>query len=732
MDLRKTLVQHRKDTRWIVGAFALLLLLFTAIYYLIQRTRDLPSGLVTERLLLFVLFFINVVLILAIVFVFGRNLFKLIIERQHGILGSRFKTKLLVTFVGLALLPLVLLFVVASDLLQGSVNSWFDADLEEVLVQGNAVAQSMSEFAEHATLRDAALAKSALDQFDLQRMIERNQLGSRLQRIMNELELDYLAVYEGTDFVHAVLSPETGLTELPEPGSNLLLEALAEGQASRTPPGYDGQLILALVATEQNPAQTSPVLVVGTVLEPEVAAQRKRLVEKFQGHQQIKVQKSELLASYLLPFLMMTLFLVLASSWIGLYLANRVTVPIQALAEGTRLISQGDLDHRVEVDAGEELGVLVDSFNRMTAELKANKDLVERSNRELVSTNKRLAEERALIAAVHASVAAGVISVDSDGQILTCNRAATEMLAQREDELIGMAIGDAWSDPERRKLTQLLEEAMPWSGRVTREVRLIVGGQWRIFEVKITSMRNVAGEVSGRVMVLEELTELIEAKQLGAWRDAARKIAHEIKNPLTPIRLSAERMLRKYEAGDSELGETIEEGVEIIKREVSSMKSMVDEFSRFARMPHPKPTEVDLANLINETMRLYDGIKKGVEVEARIDDEVRTAWLDAGQIKRVLINLLDNAIEATEAPGTVSVSAALADESLEIRVADTGRGIPDEAKEKLFLPHFSTKGRGTGLGLAIVNRIVSEHHGSVQAGDNVPRGTVFTIRLPLQ
>ncbi len=245
-------------------------------------------------------------------------------------------------------------------------------------------------------------------------------------------------------------------------------------------------------------------------------------------------------------------------------------------------------------------------------------------------------------------------------------------------------------------------------------------------------MRDAAGEVSGRVMVLEELTELIKAKQLAAWRDAARKIAHEIKNPLTPIRLSAERMLRKHEGGGADLGRSIEEGVEIIKREVSSMEVMVDEFSRFARMPQPQPTEIDLAELVSETTRLYEGIKQGVAVETALDPTAHTARLDGELMKRVLINLLDNAIEATEPPGEVRISTSRRDGTLEISVSDTGSGIPDDAKEKLFLPHFSTKGRGTGLGLAIVHRIVSEHHGTIQADDNRPHGTVFTIRLPFE
>ena len=730
MDLRRQIVEHRKDARWIIGGFALLLVLLAAVYYLIQRSRDVPTGLLTEKLLLLVLLYINIVLILTIVFVFGRNLFKLVIERQHGILGSRFKTKLLATFVGLMLLPVILLFVVASDLLQGSINRWFDTDLEEVLAKSNAIAQSVSDQVEATTLRDANLARREIEGLDIDRLIQRNQLGGRLQRIMNVLELDYLAIYDDAEFVHAVLRPESGLTELPEPGNSFLLEAQTTGEAVRTPPGYEGALVLAAVTAERAASEETPILVVGTVLDPQLATSRKALVENYQSHQQIKVQKSELLASYLLPFLMVTLFLVLASSWIGLYLANRVTVPIQALAEATRRISQGDLDTRVEVDAGDELGVLVDSFNRMTAELKANKELLERSNRELVATNRRLDEERALIAAVHESVAAGVLSVDPEGRILTCNRAAMDMLAQREDELLGRDMRDAWDDAERGKLLILLEEAMPWRGRVTREIRLWIGGRWRVFEVKITSMRDPGGEVSGRVVVLEELTELIKAKQSAAWRDAARKIAHEIKNPLTPIRLSAERMLRKHEGGDAGLGGSIEEGVEIIKREVDSMEAMVDEFSRFARLPQPQPSEVDLEDLVNETMRLYEGIKQGVEVEAEIDPRTGKVWLDGEQMKRVLMNLLDNAIEATDAPGLVRVAAAKNNGSLTIDVSDTGGGIPDEAREKLFLPHFSTKGRGTGLGLAIVQRIVSEHHGTIQAGNNTPRGTIFSIRLP--
>jgi two-component system nitrogen regulation sensor histidine kinase NtrY len=233
-------------------------------------------------------------------------------------------------------------------------------------------------------------------------------------------------------------------------------------------------------------------------------------------------------------------------------------------------------------------------------------------------------------------------------------------------------------------------------------------------------------------MVLEDLTQLIKAQQLAAWNEAARRIAHEIKNPLTPIRLAAERIRQKHRRGEPDLGEALEAGVEILLGEVEAMQAMVDEFSRYARMPRPQPQKVDLRVLVRETLRLYKGLKPGVEVASEVDPESGELMADPEQLRRVLINLLDNAIEAVDPPGEVRVSATARDGRVALHVADTGRGIPPEAKEKLFLPYFSTKGRGTGLGLAIVHRIVADHRGTIRVEDRQPRGTVFTIELPVR
>jgi len=745
MDLREQLRRHRKDTRLILSGLGLLLLILTAAFYLILRGRELPAFLINNRVVLFALWYVDVVLILAILFMLLRNVLKVLVERHHRILGAKFKTKLVITFIGLSLIPVLLLFVIASELLQGSVDRWFSTSVRDVLTQGNAVAQELINRIESTTRRDATRVLAEVEGIDLADPARRPELGRRLQARLGEMELALLAVYDGGDFVAAVVDPQAGITDLPEPSRDLLTEALAKGSATRRPQGPDlpGRLILAAAAAPPataaaGPAAASPppaprpVVVAGVLLEPGLFEQAKQLTDAYLGYRQLEVEREDLKAGHLLSFLAVTLLILFFSSWVGLYLARRVTVPIQALADGTRRVALGDLDHRVDVAADDELGVLVESFNRMTQELKRNKEVIERNHRELLEANERLAEERALIAAVLENVAAGVLSIDAQGRIFTCNGAALNMLRQRAEELIGQPVAEVWSDPERRKLAQLLADSPP-GGRLARDVQLVLGGEWKTFEVKVTPMRDAAGSETppaGRVVVLEDLTELIKAQTLAAWSEAARRIAHEIKNPLTPIKLSAERVLRKYRQGDPDLGAALEEGVELISREVGTMQAMVDEFSRYARMPRPRPVQVDLVRLVEETLHLYRDIKPGVEVASDVAPGLREAWIDAEQVKQVLINLLDNAVDATEPPGRVTVSAQRADGHLQIHVADSGRGIPLEARDKLFLPHFSTKGRGTGLGLAIVHRIVTDHHGTIRVEDNSPTGTIFTVELP--
>lgn len=733
MDLREEVRRRQKDNRFIFGGLSILLLAFIGFYYLVQRGQGLPQSIIANRLLLFVLWYVNVILILTILFILFRSLFRLLVDRRHGILGSKFKTKLVVSAIVLSLIPALVPFPFATHFLVDSFDQWFSLPVEEVLGQARETAEALSAQIERTNLRDARRVLEEIAPYDYTRLGEQAEMVGRLQELREELMLSYLAIFEGTEAINAVADPQVFRREPRFRGlERFLREAMETGEAIHREDSLeiDGRLILAarskkLEATTEDGEPRLTVAVTGTVLPSDIVEKSDSLVKAHLAYLQVRAQKEDLRMSYLLILLMVTLVVVVAFSSIGLRLARRFTAPIQALAEGTRRVSEGDLDHRVDAAADDEIGVLVEAFNRMTVELKRNKELADSSTKELVAANKR-------IRAVIENVAAGVLSIDPDGRVSTCNGAALDILVQSEDDVLGHDVRDAWSDAERSKLVPLFEQEMAVGEVSSHQVRLVVGGVWKTLEVKVTVLPGSPEQAGGRVVVLEDLTELIHAQKMATWNEVARRIAHEIKNPLTPIKLTAERLLRKHKQQDPALGKTLEEGVEIIVQEVSTLKNMVDEFSRYARMPRPQPREVDLARLIPETVGLYRGLKPGVEVSGVADPEAERARFDPDQLKSVLINLLDNAVDSTDAPGTVTVSTARENGLVCLRVADTGRGFRPEDKEKLFLPYYSTKGRGTGLGLAIVKRIVAEHHAAIRVDENEPHGAVFTLEIPVE
>ena len=730
----KSLREALRNNRVLFGGLSLAIVIFTAAYYIVLRGRNIDGAGINTRILLFFLRNVNVILVITIAFVLIRNLFKLWLERQDSRLGSSFKSKLVATYIGLSLIPVLLLFAYGTELVQGSIDKLFQTPVDQVEGPGNAISQALTSEIQATALRDAVRVQNEIEGIDLQDLEQRPRLRRRLQPLLRELELDLLSVYEDTEFIEALLNPRSGIADLPELDRDFLLDAIREGQSTDVLelPNRQERWLLAAASKDQKDLGEKRVVISGRVMNAELAQQTATLVNAYQVRRQLEAQQEDIRAIYLLLFLMVTLVILLTSSWMGLYLARRITVPIEALAEGTRQIMSGDLSHRVAETADDELGVLVDSFNRMTAELKRNKDLLERSNDELVLSNQRLDEERALVGAVLKNVAAGVVSVDSNGRVFTCNDAALQMLKMTSSNLIGKSLTQALRDHGREGALPLFDDDILTLATTRREVRATLSGDWKTFEVKATPMFDESGDRNGHVFVLEDLTELIRAQKLATWNEAARRIAHEIKNPLTPIKLSAERLLRKHQTGQSDLPQTLEQSVSTIVREVDNMKNMVDEFSRFARMPRPQPIHVDLHELCRDTVALYRDIKPGLEVRSEVPKAglASTASLDGEQFRSALINLIDNAVAATGSPGEILLSARRANGLLRLAVSDTGPGIAAEDKEKLFLPYFSTKGRGTGLGLAIVHRIVADHHGTIRVEDNLPHGSVFTIEIP--
>jgi len=445
-------------------------------------------------------------------------------------------------------------------------------------------------------------------------------------------------------------------------------------------------------------------------------------------YRKLEAQKTAIKAANISTFLLITLAILFASLWTGTTLARRITGPIAALAESTRRLHSGDLSARVDVPATDELGALVDSFNRMAAGLQEARDALLRSNAELQASNRRLDLERSLFATVLGSVTTGVLAFDAAGSVLVCNPAARTLLSLSED----VSVESLRRRSELAPIAGLLDEARSGSLRAPlRQVTVTTESGERRLEVALRPL--AAGEAQDRggwVLAIEDTTHLVREQKLAAWSEVARRVAHEIKNPLTPIRLSAERIAKRLRSGDPDLGQAIERGTRVIVEEVDFLKSLVDEFSRFARLPEMRPEPTDLPSLARSAVRLFEGAREGVtiRVESRLSRE--TVLVDPEQIKRVLINLLDNALEACGTSGEIVVALSDRRDGVTIEVADTGRGVPARDRDKLFLPDFTTKGRGTGLGLAIVSRIIADHNGTIRVEENRPRGARFIIELP--
>jgi two-component system nitrogen regulation sensor histidine kinase NtrY len=693
-------LRHRKDPRVIITLPLLLLAATSLIYYAVQRAKELSPEALSSQVLLFVLWNINFLLILGILFVLLRGIVKLILERQRGIIGSRFRTKLVATWLGTSLVPVVVLFVFATDLLRVSIDRWFNTPVQTILRNGEAIAQMAQDRAAGEAVnaaREVAATPGAAD-------------ASHLETILGHVQqfhgVDMAGVYRDGHLVKEIVNPRAPIQEVSEPQARFFDEAAAKGQATKIDIGASGKWIR--VGTRIG---ATPYFAVTGVFIP--AAMSRMIDESIVAHknfQQLDAQRPTLKASQTSLFMAITLAILFTTLWTSIYASRRITVPIKALAEATSKLAEGGYGHRISLTAGDEMGKLIDSFNAMSSQI--------------ADANLRLDSERAYLFTVLDSVSAGIIAFTDGFEVLSINRAALLMLdvdqPRARAPLADVLMGD---------LTPLHDTLRELTQRSTRarEVTLIRGGELRYLELSLARLCG-GGEAGGWVVAIEDSTQLVQAQKLAAWNEAARRIAHEIKNPLTPIQLSAERIARKYRNGDGDTKQAIEEGTKTIVNEVGELKRMVNEFARFARMPAVHLRHAQLAGILQNAASLYRDVKKGVTVTVDVDEELELL-LDPEQIRRAVGNLLKNAVEATEA-GEIRVTARREAQRIVIEVADPGRGVPDTDKAKLFLPHFSTKGRGTGLGLAIVHRIVNDHDGRISVHDNHPRGTRFEIELP--
>jgi two-component system, NtrC family, nitrogen regulation sensor histidine kinase NtrY len=690
--LRELVLRYRKDPRFIVSVPLVILAATSLVYYVTQQAKELTPEALSNRLLLFVLWNINLLLIIGILFVLLRGVVKLVLERQRGIIGSRFRTKLVVTYVATSLLPVILLFLVATDLLRLSIDRWFATPVRTIVQNSEQIAQISQD-------QRAAVAEGAAQEIAASRdSVDPARVDVVLSHVRQFHQVDMAAVYRGGILLKAQADPRAPIQEVADPSARFFEDVKRNGRAVKIDVVASGKWIRTAVSMSGD-----DVALAGVFIPISTSRMLDESIIAYRDFQQLYSQRQALKASQTMLFLAVTLAILFGTLWTSIYASRRITIPIKALAEATAKLAEGGYGHRVDVEATDEVGRLISSFNDMSATLAEQRQQLTETNRFMTT--------------VLESVSTGIIAFTDELQLLSINRAALAML-QLRDASAGADLSDLLRG-DLEPVGQALQELT--SGRArTREVAVIVGGELHYLELSAARL----GTGAGWVLALENSTQLVQAQKLAAWNEAARRIAHEIKNPLTPIQLSAERMARKFGKEQP----AIEEGCRVIVDEVGHLKRMVDEFARFARMPAIHLRHAQLAEILQQAAGLYRDVKPNVAISVDVATDIELL-MDPEQIRRAVGNLLKNAVEATES-GEIRVSARRAPHRVVIEVADPGRGVPDSDKDKLFLPYFSTKGRGTGLGLAIVHRIVRDHDGQIHVHDNHPRGTRFEIELP--
>src|SRR5438876_1683641 len=726
--------QNRRERNLLIILCFLVLVGGLSAFDLGSFAPELP---VASNIVIFALFNLNLMVFLLLLILLFRNLVKLGFERRQKVIGARFKAKLVLAFLSLAVAPAILIFIIASNFINKSIEGWFKPQVERPLDQALSVAQTYYANLERTALRHGQHLARTIDRENLLTEDRREALATYLTEQQDLLSISTLTVFNGRgqELVH-VKDPILGDLATRELSEVQLKRGLAGQEVTTVRELTSGDLIEAVTpiwAARGGERHVIGAVVVGTHVTERLEAKVRGISQAFREYKQLKLLKNPIKGIYIMFFLLMTLIVVFSFTWFGLYLARGITGPIEQLAEGTREVAAGNLAYKVQARGDDEIGVLVESFNRMTDDLAKSKRKLEEAYFDLSDKHTELEDRRVYIETVLEAITTGVVSFDPLGRLTTINRAAARMLGVNESTAVGRFLEEVFAGPDLRAVVaQVQRTRRPKAASTELEFQLRRGGATLSLLASATAVRGPDGEYTGAVVVLDDLTELLKAQRVAAWREVAQRIAHEIKNPLTPIQLSAQRLRRRLARTPGE-ERLVLECTETIIHEVEGLKHLVDEFSRFARMPVLTPRPTDVRQLIDSVASLYRESHPALSIATQHSDDLPLLEVDPDHIKRAVLNLVDNAVEAIGDSGIVRVETVhIADTGhARIIVADNGPGISPEDKEKLFLPYFSTKVAGMGLGLPIVHEIVTEHGGTIWVEDGEPKGTRFVIEVPV-
>ena len=733
--------QQRKKKRKLIRYTIIFCLTLIPLFALVQRmlltgTFSLP---ISSTILIFALININGLLLLLMLYLVLRNLVELIFERKQNILGSKLRTRLVVSFVSLSFVPTALLFLIALSFVSTSMDYWFNTNVEDSLQSSLKLAQSIFRETEQEAENMGVRIGSALvsSRVDPSNQLDIEQLFAQILQNSPPGVPDALSLLDNNpkDIV-SIRGPRLLGTSIPSvPTEALRLAQNKEQPENITQDAGIGELVRSITHIRLPDSNgTSYFLVTSLLIPSEQLTRMQTISEGLNDYRQLVMLKAPIKLSLIIMLLIITLLILFGAIWFGFYISHSLTGPINKLAEATRRIAEGQLDFQLEKESDDEMGLLVDSFNQMTYDLAGSHKDLARVHSALQQSNIVSEQRRHYMETVLKNVTAGVIAINERNEISTINKFAEELLRIEPKDFLHKDFHDVLIRPHIAILESFFNE-LKNSGKhsLERHLRLTVRkGETFSLLVNITRLED-EGRHIGYVIVFDNLTKLEKAQRLAAWQEVARRIAHEIKNPLTPIQLSAQRLRRRYLDKISDDTEVFDQCTRTIVNQVEEIKRLVSEFSDFARMPQVKKVKSNLTSITEDILSLYREAHKHVNFSIHCQDDIPVFSFDPVQIRRILINLLDNSVSAMSSEGDITITFFInhIENTIVMEVADTGPGIKEHVKLRLFEPYFSTKKSGTGLGLAIAHTIVTEHNGTLSVRDNHPTGAVFIVELPL-
>jgi two-component system nitrogen regulation sensor histidine kinase NtrY len=706
----------RRKREGIVIAVAALMVA-ALIFFEVQSPDISLENSLGSNIVFFFIININIILLVLLVFLVVRNLVKLVFERRRRLLGSRLQSRLVLAFVALSIVPSLLLFAIAGGLLTHSFDRWFDAKVESALQGSLEIGQTYYQnSANNAMFFARKLSEKITEDklFETARLTELRRLVAEKQR---EYNLGTVEIYSAESEAIVAVSAKSKSAGIDlKPDGEFLARALRGVGVTWTQPLGEGDVIRGGAPIFGPQKRIVGVAVVDYHVPKSLTNRAKQISESYEQYKYLTFLKAPVKNSYILTLFLITLVIMFSATWWGFYLSKGITVPIQKLAEGTHEVAQGNWDYKIETSGDDEIGVLVQSFNQMTGDLKQITLELERRGK--------------VVQTLLANIAAGVVSVDPAGKITTWNKAAEQMLGVKSEQVLAKNYREVLQSEPLRVVAEIIDSVEDRE-KIEREIKIAQHEQQLTAVVTAATLRDDDGSALGVMVFLEDITQIQKVQRMEAWREVARRIAHEIKNPLTPIQLSAERLRKRYASLLGGDGGILDKCTTTIIQQVEELKSLVNEFSQFARLPSAKLATHDLNEIVNEALFLFNEGHKGIQFQFK-PGVIPTLDLDRDQIKRVLINLLDNAVAAVSNNGEVKLST-LYDRGrgvVTLEVADNGSGLAPEMRTKIFEPYFSTKENGTGVGLTIVSQIIEDHRGYIRALPNEPKGTRFSIELP--